>query len=121
MFSGAPPSERNPDPDSTVSKCKGYAGNGAKRPLQGRNMLDFPITPPILVKDTPRHRRIETINQPRAFVADALAFRRTAPWRELRARLDGAKTETDAIEAIGALRELLMTERLLASSSSSHL
>jgi hypothetical protein len=34
-------------------------------------------------------------------------------------RLKDAKSEDEAIEAIGALRELLMTEGLLASSSSS--
>jgi hypothetical protein len=55
-----------------------------------------------------------------AFVNDALAARRTPPWRELHARLKEVKSEDDAIEAIGALRELLMMEGLLQSSDRSH-
>jgi hypothetical protein len=82
-------------------------------------MLDFPIAPPIRVKDSPRERRLDTLNDARIFVDDALAMRRTAPWRELHTRLNDAKTEDEAIEAIGALRELLMMEGLLESSSQS--
>jgi hypothetical protein len=51
-------------------------------------------------------------------VKDALAARRTPPWRELHARLKEVKSEDDAIEAIGALRELLMMEGLLQSDRS---
>jgi hypothetical protein len=78
-------------------------------------MLDFPIAPPIRVKDSPQERRLDTLNDARAFVDDALALRRSAPWRELQRRLDDAKTEEEAIEAIGALRELLTIEGLLAA------
>jgi hypothetical protein len=83
-------------------------------------MLDFRIMPPIRVKDSPQERRLDTINDARAFVHDALAMRRTAAWREVQMRLDDAKTEDEAIEAIGALRELLVMEGLLTSSSRSH-
>jgi len=82
-------------------------------------MLDFPIAPPIRVKDSPRERRLDTFNDARAFVDDALALRRSAPWRQLQMRLDDAKTEEEAIEAIGALRELLTIEGLLVSPARS--
>jgi len=82
-------------------------------------MVDFLITPPLRVKDSPQDRRLETLKDARAFVDDALALRRTAPWRELHTRLNDAKTEDEAIEAIGALRELLMMEGLLESSAQS--
>ena len=55
-------------------------------------------------------RRLETLEDARSFVKDALAARRTPPWRELHARLKEVKSEDAAIEAIGALRELLMME-----------
>ncbi len=73
----------------------------------------FPIAPPIIVKDTPRPRRLETLEDARAFVNEALAARRTPPWRELHARLKNVKSEDEAIEAIGALREVLIVEDLL--------
>ncbi len=82
--------------------------------------LDFPIAPAIRVKDSPQGRRLETLEDARAFVDDALAMRRTAPWRELHMLLKDVKTEPEAIEAIGALRELLRMEGLLESSSRSH-
>ena len=82
-------------------------------------MVDFLITPPLRVKDSPQDRRLETLKDARAFVDDALALRRTAPWRELHTRLNDVKTEDEAIEAIGALRELLMMEGLLESSAQS--
>lgn len=78
-------------------------------------MLDFPVSPPIRVKDTLKGHELNTLNDARAYVDEALAFRRNAPWRELQRRLDDAKTEDEAIEAIGALRELLMMEGLLVS------
>ncbi len=81
---------------------------------------DFPIVPPIRVTDSPRERRLETLADAYSFVDDALAARRTAPWRDLHARLKAAKSEEEAIEAIGALRELLMMEGLLQSSDRTH-
>lgn len=47
---------------------------------------DFPIAPPIRVKDSPRERRLETLEDARSFVNDALAARRTPQWREHHAR-----------------------------------
>jgi hypothetical protein len=75
-------------------------------------MLDFPVAPPIVVKDTPRNRRITTLAEARAYVDAMLHTRRLSTLREIKAKLDGAKHEDDAIEAIGALRELLALEDL---------
>ncbi len=83
-------------------------------------LANFPIAPPIRVKDTPRERRLETLEDARSYVNDAFAARRTPPWRELHARLKQVTSEEQAIEAIGALRELLMIEGLLESSSRDH-
>jgi hypothetical protein len=66
----------------------------------------------------PAECRLETLEDARSFVNDALAARRTPPWRELHARLKEVKSEDDAIEAIGALRGLLMMEGLLQSDRS---
>ncbi len=77
-------------------------------------MLDFPVAPPIFVKDSPHKRKIATLNEARAYVDEMLHQRRLYKLREIKARLDGAKAEEDAIEAIGALRELLADEDLIA-------
>jgi hypothetical protein len=77
-------------------------------------MLDFPVVPPIVVKDTPRPRRLTTLNEARAYVDELLHGRRLPMWRDTLARLDGARTEEQAIEAIGALRELLALEDMIA-------
>lgn len=76
-------------------------------------MLDFPVAPPIVVKDTPHKRKIATLTEARGFVDDMLHQRRLYKLRELKVRLDGARSEEDAVEAIGALRELLADEDLL--------
>jgi len=77
-------------------------------------MLDFPVAPPIVVKDTPHNRKLTTLSEARAFVDEMLHQRRLATLREIKTRLDGAKDEEDAIEAIGSLRELLADEDLTA-------
>jgi len=77
-------------------------------------MLDFPVAPPIFVKDTPHKRKISTLNEARAYVDEMLHQRRLSTLREIKTRIDGAKTEEDAIEAIGSLRELLADEDLTA-------
>ncbi len=77
-------------------------------------MLDFPVVPPIVVKDTPRPRHLTTLNEARAYVHEMQRTHRPPAWREALARLDGAKNEEEAIEAIGALRELLALEDLIA-------
>jgi len=78
-------------------------------------MLDFPIVPPIAVKDRPKPRRVTSLKDARALVDDLLRDRRTAPFRDMLARIDSVKSEEDAIEATGALRELLAMEDLLAA------
>ena len=77
-------------------------------------MPDFPIAPPIVVKDTPKPRRIHSIAEARAFVDEQMRIGRPPPWREIEARLKAVNNEEDAIEAGGALRELLEDEDLLA-------
>lgn len=77
-------------------------------------MLDFPVAPPIVVKDTPHNRKLTTLNEARRFVDKMLHQRRLVTLREIKERLDGAKDFEDAIEAIGALRELLADEDLTA-------
>ena len=75
-------------------------------------MLDFPIAPPIFVKDTPHKRKLATLNEARAYVDEMLHQRRLYKLREIKERLDAVASEEQAIEAIGALRELLALEGL---------
>jgi hypothetical protein len=79
-------------------------------------MDDFPVTPPIMIKDTPHPRRLSTLSEARAYVDEAMRVGRPEPWREVWQRLKSAATEEDAIEAIGDLRELLGDEDLLLPS-----
>jgi hypothetical protein len=76
-------------------------------------MENFPVVPPIIVKDTPKPRRLKTIREARDYVNDAMALGRPAPWREVWHRLKMVASEEEAIEAIGDLRELLEEEDLL--------
>jgi hypothetical protein len=76
-------------------------------------MDDFPVTPPILVKDTPKPRRITTMSEARDYVDEAMRLGTPEPWREVWHRLKTVTGEDDAIEAIGDLRELLLEEDLL--------
>lgn len=80
-------------------------------------MIDYPIRPPIEVADTPRPRRLSTINEARAYVDEQLRAHRFPKWREMLDRLDRIKTEEDAVETIGALRELLIAEHLMVSET----
>src|SRR5271166_2931299 len=64
----------------------------------GSAMDDFPIEPPLVVKDTPKPRRLTTLAQARAYVDEAMRLGRPAPWRELWHRLKSVNTEDDAIE-----------------------
>ncbi len=74
---------------------------------------DFQIEPPLVVKDTPKPRRLTTLAQARAYVGEAMRLGRPAPWRELWHRLKSVSSEDEAIEAIGDMRELLAEEDLL--------
>jgi hypothetical protein len=76
-------------------------------------MQDFPIHPALIVKDTPRPRRLHSIAEARAYVDDGMRLGRPPPWREIYHRLGRVRSEDEAIEAIGALRELLELEDLL--------
>jgi len=77
---------------------------------------DFPIAPPILIKDTPRPRRLMTLKDARAYVDEAMRLGHPAPWREVWHRLKSVATADEAVEAIGDLRELLAEEDLLLPS-----
>jgi len=74
---------------------------------------DFPIAPPIIVKDTPRPRWLMTVEEARDYVDEAMRIGRPEPWRELWHRLKSLESEDEAIEAIDDLRELLEEEDLL--------
>jgi hypothetical protein len=78
-----------------------------------KRMDDFPITPPILIKDTPKPRRLTTIQEARDYVSEAMRLGRPEPWREVWHRLKSVADEESAIEAAGDLRELLEEEDLL--------
>jgi hypothetical protein len=76
-------------------------------------MDDFPIVPPLIVKDAPKPRRLNKLGQARDYVGEAMQIGRPAPWREVWHRLKSVTSDEDAIEAIGDLRELLLEEDLL--------
>jgi hypothetical protein len=78
-----------------------------------RGMDDFPIDPPLVVKDRPRPRQLASLSNARAFVRDEMHLGRPPAWRETYARLQTICSEDEAREAIGALRELLELEDLL--------
>jgi hypothetical protein len=80
-------------------------------------MDDFPVAPPLVIKDQPKPRHLKTLRDAREYVEEAMRIGRPAPWREVQHRLKVASDEEDAIEAIGDLRELLGEEDLLLPSS----
>jgi hypothetical protein len=80
-------------------------------------MDDFPIVPPLVIKDEPRPRHLKTLKEARDYVDAAMRIGRPEPWREVWHRLKAVATEEEAIEAIGDLRELLAEEDLLLPSS----
>jgi hypothetical protein len=100
---GAEMLARNPQEGGTGgSACATFTG-----------MDDFPIIPPIIVKDTPKPRRITMIKEARDYVDEAMRLGRPASWREVWHRIKMVTGEDEAIEAIGDLRELLAAEDLL--------
>lgn len=80
-------------------------------------MDDFPIAPPIVIKDTPKPRRLTRLSEARAYVEAAMQVGHPEPWREVWHRLRAVASEEDAIEAFGDLRELLEEEDLLLPSA----
>ncbi len=75
--------------------------------------MDFSIDPPLVVKDMPKVRRIRSLAEARDYVDEQLRRGRPSPWRETAHRLHAAVSDDEAIEAVGALRELLDIEDLL--------
>jgi hypothetical protein len=82
-------------------------------PRYNSRMDDFPIIPPIMIKNTPKPRRLTTIQETRDYVDEAMRLGRPAPWREVWHRLKAVASADEAIEAIGDLRELLKEEESL--------
>jgi hypothetical protein len=80
-------------------------------------MDDFPIAPPIVIKDTPKPRRLTKLSEARTYVDEAMRIGRPEPWREVWHRLKTVTDEEAAIEAFGDLRELLEEEDLLLPSA----
>ena len=76
-------------------------------------MNDFPIDPPLVVKDAPRPRRLASLAAARDFVDEQMRLGRPPAWRDTYHRLVTARSPDEANEAIGALRELLVLEDLL--------
>jgi hypothetical protein len=79
-------------------------------------MDDFPIAPPLVIKDAPKPRRLTTLKEAHDYVVEAMRVGRPEPWREVWHRIKSVTDEEDAIEAIGDLRELLIEEDLLLPS-----
>jgi hypothetical protein len=79
-------------------------------------MDDFPVAPPLVIKDEPKPRHLKTLKDAREYVEQAMRIGRPEPWREVQHRLKVAADEENAIEAIGDLRELLAEEDLLLPS-----
>lgn len=79
-------------------------------------MDDFPVAPPLVIKDEPKPRHLKTLKDARDYVGEAMRIGRPEPWREVQHRLKAVSNEEDAIEAIGDLRELLGEEDLLLPS-----
>jgi hypothetical protein len=77
---------------------------------------DFPVAPPLVIKDEPKPRHLKTLKDARDYVEEAMRIGRPHPWREVQHRLKVVSNEEDAIEAIGDLRELLEEEDLLLPS-----
>ena len=103
-----------------VGRMRGQRGISVQPPVGPGTIVamdDFPIAPPIVVKDTPRPRRLATLKAARDYVDEAMRLGRPAPWREVWHRIKTVSNEEDAIEAIGDLRELLADEDLLVPSA----
>jgi hypothetical protein len=63
----------------------------------------------------PKPRRAASLTEARPLVDDLLSQRRLTAFRTTQAWLDSVRTEEEAVEAIGALRELPAIAKLLAA------
>jgi hypothetical protein len=75
--------------------------------------MDLSFDTPLSVKDTPKPRQIRSLAQVRDYVDEQLQRGRPPPWREMARKLHAVASDDDAIEAVGAFRELLELEDLL--------
>jgi hypothetical protein len=76
-------------------------------------MDDFRIEPPLVVKGRPVPRRLRSLAEARAYVQEGMRLGRPPAWRDVYRRLHSVGSEDEAVETIGALRELLELEHLL--------
>jgi hypothetical protein len=109
QFSAAPPRMREHACAARLDARQCRATQGA---LISWFMDDFRIEPPLVVNDTPKPRRLSSLAEARAFHEDGMRIGRPPPWRRMYYRLRAVRSEDEAIEAIGALRELLEFEEL---------
>ena len=75
--------------------------------------MNFLIDPPLTVKDRPNARRIRSLAEARDYVDEQLRRGRPPPWREIARKLHTVAKDDEAVEVLGALRELLEIEDLL--------
>jgi hypothetical protein len=76
-------------------------------------MPDYPIAPPIEIRNSKPKRRLRSLAEARDYVEELLRERRFVKFREMLRRLETVKSEDEAVEAAGALRELLAMEELI--------
>jgi hypothetical protein len=102
-------------PSAASFPWSGQTGGTISATITG--MDQFAIIPPIIVKDTPKPRRLTTLEEARDYVGEAMQRGRPAPWREVWHRLKIVTNDDETIEAMGDLRELLIEEDLLLPDS----
>jgi hypothetical protein len=82
-------------------------------------MQDFPIHPPLIVKDTPRPRPLRSIAEARAYIDEGMRLGRPPPWRELYRRLSRAMPTIGVALPIGDKRKTAPSEAILPKHSRS--
>jgi hypothetical protein len=79
-------------------------------------MQDLPLQPELYVRNG-EERTLRSIADARAYVRELVKVRSFPPWVAMLRRLEAVETEEDALEAAGALRELLTAEKLLVAAA----
>jgi hypothetical protein len=98
-------------------RCPSYFADAPSRVHFAMTAVDdFPVAPPLVIKDAPKPRHLKTLKDARDYIEGAMRIGRPEPWREAWRRIKAVTNEEDAIEAIGDLRELLEDEDLLLPS-----